>query len=132
MKFWVFYRDALLFTAYNFFHNRVWKQTCDIFCDLTDFFFQLTNPGDTILNPLLIYLTDFKLMTSHANNHTLFFQLYVILECLGSQTLKNNIKLKKKCVIISMGGHEFKVSKINEERVENSISWVCQLEKEIS
>lgn len=103
-KFWAFYRDALFFTAYNFFHCKLWNKVSNVFLDLNDFLLTLTktNPGES--NKLLQYFVDFKLVTSYHNNHTLFFQLYVVLECLGNYskllTLQNYLLIEHKDSIL--------------------------------
>lgn len=103
-KFWAFYRDALFFSAYNFFHCKLWNRVAGIFLDLNDFMLTLTktSPGES--NRILQYFVDFKLVTSYHNNHTLFFQMYVVLECLGNYskllTLQNHLLIEHKDCIL--------------------------------
>lgn len=98
--FWGFYRDSLFFSSYNFFHNNVWFYISTVFLELNGFFLETTKSLPNVPNTLLKYLTDFKLVTTFNNNHTLFFQLYVILECLGNYskmlTLTKSIRLEHK------------------------------------
>ena len=98
--FWGFYRDSLFFSSYNFFHNNVWFYISTVFLELNGFFLETTKSVPDVPNPILKYLTDFKLVTTFNNNHTLFFQLYVILECLGNYskmlTLTKSIRLEHK------------------------------------
>lgn len=103
-KFWSFYRDSLFFSAYNFFHCKLWFKISNMFIDLNDFLLTITKTSPNSTNKILQYITDFKLVTPYHNNHTLFFQLYVVLECLGNYskllTLQNCILIEHKdCVL---------------------------------
>lgn len=103
-KFWSFYRDSLFFSAYNFFHDRLWNRVAGIFLDLNDFLLTLTktNPGEQ--NRILQYFIDFKLVMSYHNSHNLFFQMYVVFECLGNYskllTLQNHLLIEHKDCIL--------------------------------
>ena len=85
-KFWETYRDTANFTSFNFFHNSIWVKLGRIFIDLSHFFIELLRIVDNrdLGMKLQKYLFDFKLAISHSNQHTIQFQNYVILECLGN------------------------------------------------
>ena len=99
-KFWEFYRDCLFFSAYNFFHNSLWDHISKIFVNISDFLLELTKNNLDEFNPILKYFFNFELNINYSKKHTLFFQMYVILECLGNYNkllyLKNIIKLEQK------------------------------------
>lgn len=127
-KFWIFYRDTLFFAAYNFFHNRVWRYLSEWFVDLNAFLMVLTDsrapdiplasdalggpfsaprlisapvPGDD--NEISKYLFDYNLICDYNYKHSIFFQLYVILECLGNYNnllhMQNFLKIQNKSSI---------------------------------
>lgn len=99
-KFWEFYRDCLFFSAYNFFHNILWTHMSKLFVHTSDFLLELTNNNLDNFNPILKYLYDFELEINYSKKHTLFFQMYVILECLGNYNrllyLQDIVRLEQK------------------------------------
>lgn len=99
-KFWEFYRASLFFSAYNFFHNKLWLHISHIFSHLSEFMLQLTADDMEKQNKILKYFFDFKLVTSFNNNHVIYFQIYVILECLGNYNkllyLKDIVRIEQK------------------------------------
>ena len=124
-KFWIFYRDTLFFAAYNFFHNRVWEYLSRWFIDLNAFLMVLTDsrmpetlaqgltrlssprlissPGVPQNNEISKYLFDYNLICDYNYKHSIFFQLYVILECLGNYNnllhMQNFLKIQNKSSI---------------------------------
>lgn len=99
-KFWEFYRDCLFFAAYNFFHNILWSHISKLFVHTSDFLLELTYNNLDKFNPILKYVYDFELEINYSKKHTLFFQMYVILECLGNYNrllyLQDIVRLEQK------------------------------------
>lgn len=91
-KFWLFYRDSIFFSAFNFFHSALWQRIVGNFAVLSDFLIEITRSSGDAPNPILKYFYDFKLKINFSNEHTLFFQQYVILECLGNYCKLLNIR----------------------------------------
>lgn len=124
-KFWIFYRDNLFFSAYNFFHNKVWRYLSKWFIDLNAFLMVLTDtrspefplhsdlflssprlvstPDQAQENQISKYLFDYNLICDYNYKHSIFFQLYVILECLGNYNnllhMQNFLKIQNKSSI---------------------------------
>lgn len=91
-KLWLFYRDSIFFSAFNFFHNRLWDRMVSNFKVLADFLIELTSTAPESSNPILKYFCEFKLRVFFTTDHDLFFQQYVILECLGNYCKLLNIR----------------------------------------
>lgn len=85
-KFWEVMRDTINYTAYNFFHNKIWQRFAKLFMVMAEFLVSLLSQGGPSepRKELLEFLFNFKLATTHHNQHTFQFQIYVILECLSN------------------------------------------------
>ena len=107
-KFWFHYRDTLFFSAFNTFHNPIWQHIAQLFMLYSKFLTVLCKSESSLdqltqKSAILDIFHTFKVKQiddeeEQDQNNTLYFQLYVILECLGNYnrllTIKNQIQIQ--------------------------------------